>query len=126
MSILALDIGKKRVWIAWENQGIAFPLDIVSRVDMIAEVKKYITLRNIDTIVVWIPLWEYTQGNDAIGHISKSIQTLKYHFPEIKIVEIDERYTTQIAQSVQNQMQEKNKRDDIAACIILDSYLQKK
>lgn len=126
MSILALDIGKKRVGIAGENQWIAFPLAIVSRVDMMSEVKKYITQRNIHTIVVWIPLGEYDQGNHALEYVSKSIQALKHHFPTLEIIEIDERYTTQIAELAQNEMWEERKRDDIAASIILESYLQKK
>lgn len=60
MTILALDIGKKRVGMAVENQGIAFPLKVIIRANLVKELTRLIKEREIKTIVVGMPYGEYS------------------------------------------------------------------
>ncbi len=116
--IIALDVGNKRVGIAKEVNGIAFPYKIIERVKIVEELKKLSLNEGVSTIVVGTPLM-----NGELSEQSKKIERfcdkLKQYFPLIAIKKIDESYTTNIARIYSAQ----ENVDDIAAQIILESYL---
>ncbi len=121
MTALSIDYWEKKVWIAIEIERIAVPKKIVSRIDLIRELKAIFKDNlNIDVIVVWLPYDLYWIDNKRLLKTNKFIDKLKEIFPEKKIIWVDERYTTFEAKN----FQDKNKQiDDISACLILETYL---
>lgn len=120
MSIIAIDFWKKRVWIAVAVQWIAIPHKIIERHLILPEIKKIIKDRNVSTIVLWDPLnmdWSISETSKKVREFSDSLSSL---FPDIKIILLDERLSSFEASFVNDKIWEK---DDIAASIILSSYL---
>lgn len=120
MSIIAIDFWKKRVWIAVAVQGIAIPHKIIERHLILPEIKKIIAGRWVTTIVLWDPLnmdWSISETSRKVREFSTTLSSL---FPEIKIVLVDERLSSFEASLVNDKIWEK---DDIAASVILASYL---
>lgn len=120
MSIIAIDFWKKRVWIAVAVQWIAIPHKIIERHLILPEIKKIIKDRNVSTIILWDPLnmdWSISETSKKVREFSDSLSSL---FPDIKIILLDERLSSFEASFVNDKIWEK---DDIAASIILSSYL---
>lgn len=115
-----IDFWKKRIWIAIKVENIAIPYSIVERHKIIDELKKIIKERNIKTIILWNPLnmdWSLSETSKKVLEFEKKI---KEFFPQIETILVDERLSSFEASFVNNNYWEK---DDIAASIILNSYL---
>lgn len=115
-----IDFWKKRIWIAIKVENIAIPYSIVERHKIIDELKKIIKERNIKTIILWNPLnmdWSLSETSKKVLEFEKKI---KDFFPQIETILVDERLSSFEASFVNNNYWEK---DDIAASIILNSYL---
>lgn len=115
-----IDFWKKRIWIAIKVENIAIPYSIVERHKIIDELKKIIKERNIKTIILWNPLnmdWSLSEISKKVLEFEKKI---KEFFPQIETILVDERLSSFEASFVNNNYWEK---DDIAASIILNSYL---
>jgi putative Holliday junction resolvase len=124
MSYLALDLWDKRVGIAFSREWISFPLKIVERTKIIQELKNIIQEKNIKTIIVGLPYDLYNIDTKQLKKTQKFIEKLKNIFSEIKIIGFDERFTSFEAENIQKELWIKEKyKDDIAAFLILESYL---
>lgn len=127
MSAIAIDLWEKKVWLAIEINNIAFPKKIVSRIEVVRELKKiFEENKSIDTIVVWLPFDLYNKDTKQLDKTNKFIEKLKNIFIGKNIVWVDERFTTFEAINIKNKI-DKNKKqvDDISACLILESYLKR-
>ncbi len=125
---LAIDLWDKRCWIAIEVEWIVVPKEIVARTALIDVVKKYIKQYNIKVIVVWLPYDLYNRKLRQLDKTKAFISKLEWIFPSIKVDSIDERFTSFEADNILSHMWIKDKRwnkDDISACLILESYLWK-
>lgn len=123
MNTIGIDFWKKRVWIAIEVQWIAIPHKIVERHLIIDELKKIIKERSISTIILWDPLnmdWSLSETSKKVREFQDTLSSL---FPKIKIVLVDERLSSFEASFVNDKIWEK---DDIAASVVLASYLSSK
>ena len=109
---------------------IASPLTTVDSKDLMTFLKELTLKNSIDTLV----LGEPKRLNNEDTHITENVRMLKTalekEFPAMKVVMIDERFTSKIAfQSMidsgmkKKQRQEKGTVDMISAAIILQSYL---
>lgn len=127
MSILAIDLWEKKVWIAIEINNIAFPKKIVSRIELVRELRNFFEQNNsFDTIVVWLPYDLFEKDTKQLDKTTKFIEKLKNIFPNMKVVWIDERFTTFEASNINNMIKSQKKEvDDISASLILESYLKK-
>ncbi|MDD4151241.1 MAG: Holliday junction resolvase RuvX [Candidatus Gracilibacteria bacterium] len=118
--MIGIDFGKKRIGIAIKVENIAIPYSIVERHKIIDELKKIIKERNIKTIILGNPL----NMDGSLSEISKKVlefeKKIKEFFPQIETILVDERLSSFEASFVNNNYGEK---DDIAASIILNSYL---
>jgi putative transcription antitermination factor YqgF len=125
MSLIAIDLGEKKVWIAIEINNIAFPKKIVSRIELVRELKKIFSENeSYDTIIVWLPYDLYWIDNKQLNKTTKFIEKLKLIFPLKKIIWIDERFTTFEAININKSFKNNKKEvDDISASLILESYL---
>lgn len=125
MSIIAIDLWEKKVWIAIEINNIAFPKKIVSRIELVRELKKiFLENDNYDTIIVWLPYDLYWNNTRQIDKTIKFIEKLKIIFASKKIIWVDERFTTFEAKNINKSLGGSKKEvDDISASLILESYL---
>ena len=117
MTALGVDVGKARVGLAFEAQGVVLPLRTVSRDAAHEAIRAECEERKIEVIFVGLPL--NLQGvstkstEDAIG-FAKNI------FGEIPVRLIDERMTTNIAQlGSQGRKAAKAEVDSLSAAEIL-------
>lgn len=133
--ILAIDYGKKRTGIAVTDpmKIIASGLCTVDTWNLNTWLDDYLSSEQVETIVVGEPKqMDYTDSElgDVITAFAKALQ-LKH--PTIKIERVDERFTSKMAfqtmiDSGLNKRQRRNKAlvDEIAATIILQSYMDKR
>lgn len=123
---LAIDLWDKRCGIATEISGIVFPKETVLRPKLIQTLKKYIANNDISTIVVGLPYDLYGKNTKQLDKTKNFIDKLKIDFPDILIEWCDERFTSFEAEQIWSQLWEKEKRDDLAAALILETYLEQK
>lgn len=130
--IVAIDYGRKRVGLAAtdELQLIASGLTTVHSSELITYLREYLSKNEVETIVVGEPKnldntpSEFAEGTDNF------VKHLKKTFPSIKVVRIDERFTSKMAfqTMIDSGLKKKARRnkalvDEISAVIILQSYL---
>jgi len=129
MNYLWIDLWNKLCWLSYSNfWWIIFTMDSIPRIELINKLKKIILEKNIDVIVIWLPYDLYGLDNKQLNKTKDFILKLKLIFPQIRIEEVDERFTTFESINILNQMWEKNikqKKDSMSAYLILESYLQK-
>lgn len=129
MTHIWIDLGNKRCWLAVEVEWIVVPKKIVTRVDIIKEIKKLISEYKSDIIVVWLPYDLYGKDTIQLDRTKKFIEKLKVIFPELKIEGIDERFTSFEAENILEEKgikDKQGKKDDLSAALILESYLKTK
>lgn len=123
---LAIDLWDKRSWIAIEQAWIVFPKEIVLRPKLIQTLKKYILEYKITTIVVGLPYDLYGKHHKQLEKTKQYMNYLSEQFPDINIEGSDERFTSFAADEISLEMWDNSKRDDIAAALILETYLEQK
>ena len=133
--LLAIDYGTKRTGIAItdELQLIASGLTTVKTKELLQFLKKYFTSENVDVVLIGEP--RQRDGTQSLieVEIKKFVIILSEAFPKLKIVRVDERFTSKIALQTmidsglkKKQRQNKELIDEISATIILQDYLYKK
>lgn len=118
MNILGIDYGKKRIGLAWVQDGldVVLPFGIVKQKD---EIKKIIIEENIDKVVVGFPLKADGEDTDSTDMVRNFVEELK-HSVDIPVEIIDERFTTAQAK----QMGGDASLDEKAAMLILQTYMK--
>jgi putative Holliday junction resolvase len=131
---LALDLGKTRIGAAvsdplgWTAQPLE-TIQVRSIRDTLARVRDWIEQYQVGTVVVGMPYnMDGTEGEQAqwARHVG---ERLAGKFPDVKIVYWDERLTTSASESVllesgMTRKKRKTHRDQLAAMLILQSYLE--
>ncbi len=128
--ILALDIGTKRIGVAISDPlGItAKPLDYIINDDSVYEkIKSLIEKENVSTVVVGLPITLKGFHGQQVEYTKDFVEKLKNHIPNVKIVFIDERFTTSLAEKHLSQTKKKKNMkdyiDSLSAVFILQTYL---
>lgn len=129
-NFLAIDYGLKRIGAAiGDSQSrIAMPYKIIknrSKDFVLSELKDIISNERIGKIIVGMP-YELSNGignNPMMKNIKKFADFLKNNL-DIEIIFEDERRTSKIADNLLKGSKNK-KRDDVAASLILQSYLDR-
>lgn len=133
--ILAIDYGIKRTGIAVtdELQIIASGLTTVSSENTIAFLKYYFLKEDVITVLIGEPKQMNGEPSESTPIIEKFVTDFKSAFPEMKIVRVDERFTSKMAFQTmidsglkKKQRQNKGLVDEIAATILLQDYLTRK
>ena len=131
--ILSIDYGKKRTGLAVTDalRITANPLLTIDTPALVAWVERYVRKEQVDTIVVGYPRQMNGQDSETVPAIRAMEQQLRAKLPHIPVVEYDERFTSVLAHQAmiaggmkKSQRQDKAVVDKIAACIILESYLE--
>jgi len=133
--ILAIDYGLKRTGIAVTDplQIIATALETVETSTLLNFLKNYFQKETVDEVVIGMPKKLNNEDSDTAPEIRKFIELFKKNFDSMALKEVDERFTSSIAQQamITGGMKKKDRQikgnvDKISATLILQSYLQSK
>lgn len=133
MRILAFDYGTKRIGIAATDpaQIIATALTTIHPNESISFLKNYLEQEPVSTFVVGQPKQMDGTPSQSAPHVKGFIRQLKKEFPTVKLIEVDERFTSKLAlQAISQSGLKKNKRQDkglvdqVSAVLLLQSYLE--
>jgi len=123
--LLAIDYGEKKVGLAMADTEtrIATPYKILTNdKDLLVKLKDICLKEEIGKIVVGVPLTLKSASSKQTNIVLKFIDKLR-KATYIDIVEQDERMSSAYAKSLLKEMKVKHLDDDVAAMIILQSYL---
>ncbi len=131
--IFAIDYGHKRVGMAVTDplQIIATSLETVSPKELLPFLTNYFAKEKVDTIVLGLPTRLDGTDTNITGFVKGFTGTLKKAFPEIEVVNHDERFTSALAlkSMIASGTSKKDRRkkgniDMVSATIILQSYME--
>ncbi|MCH2230756.1 MAG: Holliday junction resolvase RuvX [Crocinitomicaceae bacterium] len=130
--IIAIDFGLKRTGLAITDDlnMFAFGLDTVDSEKLMDTLKLLVFSEKVDTIVLGLP----KRLNNEDAHVTQNIyllqEAIEKQFRMIKVVLIDERFTSKMASqsmhaagATKRQKKQKGLVDKVSATIILQSYL---
>ena len=130
--VLAIDYGLRRTGIAVTDplRIIATPLETVPTKDLLMFLKNYVTREAVDEFVVGMPKTLKNQDSEIAPMVRKFVHILKETFPSKPVAEVDERFTSSMAQRamIEGGMKKKDRQvkgnvDKISATLILQSFL---
>jgi len=133
--ILAIDYGKKRTGIAVTDpmQIIASGLTTIATHELHKFLEEYLGTEKVETIVIGEPKQMDYTDSELGAVINAFAKALQIKYPAINIQRVDERFTSKMAfQTMIDSGLSKSKRrnkalvDEIAATIILQTYLDRK
>ena len=131
--ILAIDYGTKRTGFAISDESriFAFGLSTQETKNNITYLETIIPKEKIDTIVIGIPKKLNNELAEIVPTIELFKRQMKNKFPDIKIIDTDERFTSKMAfqSMIDNGMSRKDRQnkalvDEISATIILQGFLE--
>lgn len=130
--LIGIDVGKKRVGIAQTDllKTIASPVGTFPPDKVLQKIKQITDRETVEKFIIGWPLSLSGEEGSATEMVSDFIKKLRQSFPNIEIVKVDERYTSNQARGLmieagipKKKRQEKGRVDCIAAAIILQNYL---
>ena len=131
--ILAIDFGRKRTGLAVTDvlRIAANPLLTIETKDLIPWLTDYIAREPVDEVVIGHPTQMNGTESESMNYIRPFMGEFKKHFPNVPITMYDERFTSVLAHQamIAGGMKKKDRQnkavvDKIAACIILEGYLE--
>ena len=132
--ILAIDYGRKRTGLAVTDmlRITANPLITIETNQLISWLTDYFAHEQVDEVVIGHPTQMNGQESESMNYIRPFLGVFKKTFPTIPITMYDERFTSVLAHQAmiaggmkKKARQDKAVVDKIAACIILEGYLEK-
>lgn len=132
--VLAIDYGLKRTGIAVTDplRIIATPLDTVPTHGLLPFLKTYTEKEGVDEFVIGMPRTLMNKDSAIAPQVRRFIVSLKAAFPEKPVHEVDERFTSSIAQRamIEGGMKKKDRQvkgnaDKISATLILQSFIDR-
>lgn len=133
--ILAMDYGLKRTGLAVTDtlQIIATALETVPTAKLLAYLKDYCRKEPVEAFVIGMPKTLGNQDSATASDVRTFIKKLIEEFPSTPIHEVDERFTSSIAQRamIEGGMKKKDRKvkgnaDKISAVLILQSFMEKR
>lgn len=130
--IIAIDYGSKRVGLAITDplKIIATGLTTVHSKDLIKYLEEYLKKEQVECIVVGEPKTLQNEASDSARYIEPFVTHLSRKFPQIKIVRMDERFTSTLAHQAmlmgglkKKDRANKETVDMVSATILLQDYL---
>lgn len=130
--VLAIDYGLKRTGLAVTDtlRIIATPLDTVPTAELMNFLKAYLAKEQVDEFVIGMPKTMKNEDSEIAPLVRRFIEELNKTFPEKKLHQVDERFTSKIAMRamIDGGMKKKDRRvkgnvDRISATLILQSFM---
>ena len=131
--ILAIDYGRKRTGLAVTDmlRITANPLLTIETNKLTDWLSDYFRTEQVDLVVIGYPTQMNGQESESMNYIRPFIGNFKKLFPDKPITMYDERFTSVLAHQAmlaggmkKKDRQDKAVVDKIAACIILEGYLE--
>lgn len=132
--ILAIDYGRKRTGLAVTDplRITASPLLTVETAQLVPWLRDYFAREQVDEVVIGHPTQLNGQESESMNYIRPFLGLFRKTFPDKPITMFDERFTSVLAHRamIAGGMKKKDRQnkavvDRIAACIILEDYLDK-
>lgn len=132
--ILAIDYGRKRTGLAVTDvlRITANPLLTVETKDLIGWLAEYFEKEPVDEVVIGHPTQMNGEESESMNYIRPFMGVFKKRFPDKPLTMYDERFTSVLAHQAmlaggmkKKDRQNKATVDKIAACIILEGYLER-
>ncbi len=132
--ILAIDYGRKRTGLAVTDvlRITANPLLTVETKDLIEWLAEYFEKEPVDEVVIGHPTQMNGEESESMNYIRPFMGVFKKRFPDKPLTMYDERFTSVLAHQAmlaggmkKKDRQNKATVDKIAACIILEGYLER-
>ena len=132
--ILAIDYGRKRTGLAVTDmlRITANPLLTIETSELMNWLTDYFAKEQVDEVVIGHPTQMNGQESESMNYIRPFLGNFKKTFPDKPITMYDERFTSVLAHRamIDGGMKKKDRQnkavvDKIAACIILEGYLEK-
>jgi len=133
--ILAIDYGRKRTGLAVTDplRITASPLLTVETAQLVPWLRDYFAREQVDEVVIGHPTQLNGQESESMNYIRPFLGLFRKTFPDKPITMYDERFTSVLAHRamIAGGMKKKDRQnkavvDRIAACIILEDYLESK
>lgn len=130
--VLAIDFGRKRTGLAVTDmlRITANPLITIPTHTLEDWLKDYFSKEQVDEVVIGHPRQMNGEDSESMQYIQPFINRFKKVFPDMSLKEYDERFTSVMAHQAmiaggmkKKQRQDKTVVDKLAACIILEGYL---
>lgn len=128
MKYLALDYGQARVGLALADDDVRIALgkgvlEGLSQNKLITKIKAIVNLDHIDRIIIGLPLNMDGNPTEMTEEVQLFVEKLRNHVT-VPVQTVDERLTSKMADTLMQDMPEKQrKQDQVAAQIILQNYL---
>ena len=133
--ILAIDYGQKSTGLAVtdELQIIASGLTTIPSNTAIDFLKDYFAKEKVEAVLIGEPKQMNGQPSESASIIKGFVTHFTNHFPDMKVIRVDERFTSKMAFQTmvdsglsKKQRQNKGLIDEISATIMLQDYLTRK
>ena len=133
--ILAIDFGKKRTGLAVTDslRITANPLITIETKQLSDWLRDYFAKETVDEVVIGHPKQMNGEDSESMQYIRPFVERLKQTFPDKPITYYDERFTSVLAHQAmiaggmkKKTRQDKAQVDKLAACIILEGYMEAK
>jgi len=125
MKYLGIDYGDKKIGLATADleTKIASPYKILfNNQNIISDIKNVCLNEEIDKIVIGLPISLKGTMSKQTENVIKFISKLRKNI-DLEVIEQDEKYSSQYAQRLLRETKAKHLDDDVAAMLILQSYL---
>ena len=133
--ILAIDFGKKRTGLAVTDslRITANPLITIETKQLPDWLRDYFAKEMVDEVVIGHPKQMNGEDSESMQYIRPFVERFKQTFPDKPITYYDERFTSVLAHQAmiaggmkKKTRQDKAQVDKLAACIILEGYMEAK
>ena len=133
--ILAIDFGKKRTGLAVTDslRITANPLITIETKQLLDWLREYFAKETVDEVVIGHPKQMNGEDSESMQYIRPFVERFKQTFPDKPITYYDERFTSVLAHQAmiaggmkKKTRQDKAQVDKLAACIILEGYMEAK
>lgn len=130
--LLAIDYGLKRTGIAVTDpmRIIATPLETVDTAKLLQFLEQYLKRESVDEFVIGMPKTLKNEDSQIAPAVRNFIVTLKATFSDKPVNEVDERFTSSMAQRalIEGGMKKKDRQvkgnvDKVSAAIILQDFM---
>ena len=130
--ILAIDYGRKRTGLAVTDmlRITANPLLTIETSELMNWLTDYFAKEQVDEVVIGHPTQMNGQESESMNYIRPFLGVFKKTFPDKPITMYDERFTSVLAHRamIDGGMKKKDRQnkavvDKVAACIILEGYM---
>lgn len=130
MRVLGIDYGSARIGIALgdTDSRIASPWQVLKNdgsASVLEGLKQIVQTERIEALVVGMPRRLHDQTEESAQTLEVRSFVLELHAIELPVFEENETWSTQLAARQMHERGEKGKRDDLAAAVILQSYLDR-